>query len=44
MELSEALELSVADVQRAVVARTSWYDAVLGLFEESDYLAAILGL
>ena len=38
-ELSEALELTVADVQRAAVTRTSWYDAVLALFEEFDYLA-----
>ena len=38
-ELSGALELSVVDVQRAVVTRTSWYDEVLALFEEFDYLA-----
>ena len=38
-ELSEALQLTVADVQQAAVDRTQWYDAVLGLFEDYDYLA-----
>jgi amidase len=38
-EITAALDLSVADVQRAVVDRTSWYDAVLGLFEGFDYVA-----
>jgi amidase len=38
-EISNALELTVADVHKAVVDRTSWYDAVLELFEEFDYLA-----
>jgi amidase len=38
-ELSEALKLTVADVQRAAVDRTQWYDAVLALFEEHDYVA-----
>ena len=38
-ELSEALRLTVADVQRAAVDRTRWYDAVLGLFGAHDYLA-----
>jgi amidase len=38
-ELTEALALTVADVQRAVVARTVWYDTVVSLFENFDYLA-----
>ena len=38
-EITEALELRVADVQRAVVDRTAWYDTALRLFEEFDYLA-----
>ncbi|HMK10231.1 MAG TPA: amidase [Acidimicrobiales bacterium] len=38
-ELSEAAKLDVSDVQRAIVDRTSWYDAVLRLFDEFDYLA-----
>ncbi len=38
-ELSEALQLSVGDVQGAIVDRTHWYDAVLRLLEEHDYLA-----
>ena len=38
-EIAHALELGVADVQRAVVDRTSWFDTVLALFAEFDYLA-----
>jgi amidase len=38
-ELSEALRLTVADLQRATVDRTRWYDAVLSLFDDYDYLA-----
>ncbi|HTN80358.1 MAG TPA: amidase, partial [Acidimicrobiales bacterium] len=38
-ELSEAAELDVSDVQRAIADRTSWYDAALRLFDEFDYLA-----
>ena len=38
-ELTEALALTVADVQQAVVVRTAWYDSVLSLFDGFDYLA-----
>ena len=38
-ELTQALALTVADVQQAVAVRTAWYDTVLRLFEEFDYLA-----
>ena len=38
-EMAHALELGVADVQRAVVDRTSWYDTALALFAKFDYLA-----
>ena len=38
-ELSEALQLTVADVQQAAVDRTQWYDDMLELFEDYDYLA-----
>ena len=42
-ELSEALRLTVADVQRAAVDRTRWYDAVLGLFEAARLPRASVG-
>ena len=38
-ELTQALALTVADVQQAVAVRTAWYDTVLRLFDEFDYLA-----
>jgi amidase len=38
-ELTQALALTVADVQQAAVVRTAWYDAVLRLFDDFDYLA-----
>ena len=38
-ELTQALALTVADVQQAVAVRTAWYDAVLRLFDDFDYLA-----
>ena len=37
-ELTQSLALDVADIQRAAVDRTAWYDAALDLFEHFDYL------
>lgn len=38
-EVQQGRQLSVADVQTALVDRTAWYDFLLGLFEQYDYLA-----
>ncbi|MFT4267509.1 MAG: amidase [Xenophilus sp.] len=38
-EIAQCRRLGVADVQRALVDRTAWYDHLLGLFGQHDFLA-----
>jgi len=38
-EIEQSRQLTLADMQHAMNVRTAWYDAVLGLFGQFDYLA-----
>ena len=38
-EITQGRALQIADVQRALADRTAWYDHLLGLFEQHDFLA-----
>ncbi|MDB6002777.1 MAG: amidase [Rhizobacter sp.] len=38
-EITQSRALAVSDVQQALIDRTAWYDLLLGLFEDHDFLA-----